>query len=157
MTSHVSMTFPIVESYIIVFVDKFLTYLSCLRLYLVVVPTLLHPSTPLVVTMHLYQERSGRGIPIKVTVTLLRGENQLEKTSREILPAGHGQEIAVAVPGHLVAGGQPYSLHLVGEDYHQVEGFLFRHKVPLKIFNPRHIISIYLNSNIFIQNQTGNT
>ena len=129
------------------------------RLYLILVPTMLHPSITLVVTVHLLrsprEERGSRVTPIKVTITLLRGENLLEMITREILPAS-SQEMEVPVPDHLLAGANPYSLTVEGEDYHQMEGSLFLHKVPLKIFQPQHIINIQLNSNIFIQNQTGN-
>jgi hypothetical protein len=120
------------------------------------VPTVLHPSTPLVVSVHLMrspkQEMGGRGIPIKVTITLMRGDNQLEMISREIMPESR-QEMEVPVPDHLLEGAQPYSLTVEGEDYQRVEGSLFLHKVPLKIAKPRHIISINLNSNILIQKQ----
>ena len=122
------------------------------------VPTMLHPSVPLVVSVHLltspHEERGGRVTPIKVTISLLRGDNQLEMITREILPAS-SQEMKVQVPDHLMERAHPYSLKVKGEDYRQMEGSLFEHKVPLKLFKPKQIIDINMNSNIFIQNQTG--
>ena len=119
---------------------------------------MLHPSTPLVVTLQLLrspgQEVTGRIIPVKVTLTLLRGENKVEVTSRDILP-GSSQDIEMPVPSHLIPGGQPYSLAVVGEDYQRMEGEVFRHKVPLKIFTPKPLINIVMNSKVFIQSQTG--
>ena len=132
------------------------TNLSYVRLYLVLVPTVVHPSTPLVVTMQLLRSPGQeRIIPMKVTLTLLRGENQVEVTSRDILP-GSSQDIEVAVPSHLIPGGQQYSLVVEGEDYQKMEGKVFKHKVPLKIFSPQQVISIDLNSKMFIQSQKGN-
>ena len=124
-------------------------------MYLVLVPTVLHPSTPLVVTMQLLRSPGQeRIIPMKVTLTLLRGENQMEVTSRDILP-GSSQDIEVGVPSHLIPGGQQYSLDVVGEDYQRMEGEVFKHKVPLRIFSPQQVINIDLNSKMFIQSQTG--
>ena len=93
--------------------------------------------------------------PIKVTITLLRGDNQVEMITREILPTT-SQEMQVPVPDHLVEGANPYSLRVEGIDYRQMEGSLFLHNVPLTIFKPKQIIDIQLSSHIFIPEQTGN-
>ena len=124
-------------------------------MYLVLAPNVIHPSHPLPVDIHLLRspKENGRN-PLQVTVKLLRGENQLENIKREVLPLDSIQ-VNVPVPDQLVGGVHKYTLEVEGEDYMKMDGSVFKHIVPLKIFEPSIIISISMNSAVFCQDQTG--
>ena len=124
-------------------------------MYLVLAPNVVHPSHPLPVDIHLLRspQENGRN-PLQVTVKLLRGENQLENIKREVLPLNSIQ-VNVPVPDQLVDGVHKYTLEVEGEDYMKMDGSVFKHIVPLKIFEPSIIISISMNSAVFCQDQIG--
>ena len=124
-------------------------------MYLVLAPNVVPPSHPLPVDIHLLRspQENGRN-PLQVTVKLLRGENQLENIKREVLPLNSIQ-VNVPVPDQLVDGVHKYTLEVEGEDYMKMDGSVFKHIVPLKIFEPSIIISISMNSAVFCQDQIG--
>ena len=119
-------------------------------------PGVVHPASPLAVMVHLLRHPlEDRGIirgTVRVTLSLMRGDYAIEKVSREMAPPS-SQKMEVPVPNHLMET-HPYSLLVKGEHY-LMEGPLFQHKVPLKIFKAKHKISLMLNSKIFTGGNSG--
>lgn len=136
--------------------------LSPPRLYSLVAPSHLVAGAPLLATVHLLREVSTGGRTI-VTARLMRGDNSLASTSRDlrphapvtlelqVRPGRPRSDLLPQVPGHLQGHG--YRLQVEAVELSLLEGHLFSHSVALAIHRPRQVATIRLDQGLFLRGQ----